>query len=90
MKQLLFTLLLTFFISGPVMAEKPAGVGNGKPTDMQKQHRQSTDDSYEKKIKTTETERTETKERKEAGKGSETGQKSREQHSKKWWKFWGE
>ena len=27
-------------------------------------------------------------ERKEAGKGSETGQKKREEHSKKWWKFW--
>ncbi|WP_372864460.1 hypothetical protein [Spongiibacter sp.] len=27
---------------------------------------------------------------KEAGKGSEQGQKAREQHSRKWWKFWGE
>lgn len=27
---------------------------------------------------------------KEAGKGSEKGQAMREEHSKKWWKFWGE
>ncbi|WP_269525067.1 hypothetical protein [Coraliomargarita parva] len=27
---------------------------------------------------------------KEAGKGSETGQEMREEHSRKWWKFWGE
>jgi hypothetical protein len=27
--------------------------------------------------------------RKEAGKGSEKGQAMREEHSKKWWKFWG-
>ena len=27
-------------------------------------------------------------ERKEEGKGSETGQKMREEHSRKWWKFW--
>ena len=27
-------------------------------------------------------------ERKEAGKGSETGQQKREEHSRKWWKFW--
>lgn len=27
--------------------------------------------------------------RKELGKGSEQGQKSREEHSRKWWKFWG-
>lgn len=29
------------------------------------------------------------RERKELGKGSEQGQKSREEHSRKWWKFWG-
>lgn len=28
--------------------------------------------------------------RNELGKGSEKGQESRETHSKKWWKFWGE
>lgn len=28
--------------------------------------------------------------RKETGKGSEQGQASREEHSRKWWKFWGE
>jgi hypothetical protein len=28
--------------------------------------------------------------RKEAGKGSETGQQQRKEHSRKWWKFWGE
>ena len=28
--------------------------------------------------------------RKEAGKGSERGQAMREEHSRKWWKFWGE
>ncbi len=28
--------------------------------------------------------------KKEAGKGSEQGQTMREEHSKKWWKFWGE
>lgn len=28
-------------------------------------------------------------ERKELGKGSEQGQEMREQHSRKWWKFWG-
>ena len=27
-------------------------------------------------------------ERKELGKGSETGQQKREEHSRKWWKFW--
>lgn len=27
-------------------------------------------------------------ERKELGKGSEQGQASREEHSRKWWKFW--
>lgn len=27
---------------------------------------------------------------KELGKGSEKGQAAREEHSKKWWKFWGE
>lgn len=27
--------------------------------------------------------------RKEAGKGSETGQQQRKEHSRKWWKFWG-
>ncbi len=27
-------------------------------------------------------------ERKELGKGSEQGQSSREEHSRKWWKFW--
>jgi hypothetical protein len=27
--------------------------------------------------------------KKEAGKGSEQGQAMREEHSKKWWKFWG-
>lgn len=26
----------------------------------------------------------------EAGKGSEKGQAMREEHSKKWWKFWGD
>jgi len=29
-------------------------------------------------------------EQKELGKGSEQGQASREEHSRKWWKFWGE
>jgi len=29
-------------------------------------------------------------ERKELGKGSEQGQASREENSKKWWKFWGD
>ena len=29
-------------------------------------------------------------ERKELGKGSEKGQQMREEHSRKWWKFWGE
>jgi hypothetical protein len=28
--------------------------------------------------------------KKEAGKGSEKGQAMREEHSKKWWKFWGD
>ncbi|GAB3110895.1 hypothetical protein G8770_20465 [Aestuariicella hydrocarbonica] len=28
--------------------------------------------------------------RNELGKGSEQGQQAREEHSKKWWKFWGE
>jgi predicted transglutaminase-like cysteine proteinase len=28
--------------------------------------------------------------KKEAGKGSEQGQAMREEHSRKWWKFWGE
>jgi len=28
--------------------------------------------------------------RKEAGKGSETGQAKRAEHSRKWWKFWGD
>lgn len=28
--------------------------------------------------------------RKEAGKGAEKGQAMREEHSRKWWKFWGE
>jgi hypothetical protein len=28
--------------------------------------------------------------RKEAGKGSEQGQAMREEHSRKWWKFWGD
>lgn len=28
--------------------------------------------------------------KKEAAKGSEKGQAMREEHSKKWWKFWGE
>jgi hypothetical protein len=28
--------------------------------------------------------------RKETGKGSEQGQSMREEHSRKWWKFWGE
>ena len=27
-------------------------------------------------------------EHKELGKGSETGQQKREEHSRKWWKFW--
>ncbi len=30
------------------------------------------------------------KERKEAAKGSDKGQQSREEHSRKWWQFWGE
>ena len=29
-------------------------------------------------------------ERKELGEGSEKGQEMREEHSRKWWKFWGE
>lgn len=29
-----------------------------------------------------------TQERKEAGKGSEQGQQMRQEHSRKWWKFW--
>ena len=29
-------------------------------------------------------------EQKELGKGSDQGQASREEHSRKWWKFWGE
>jgi hypothetical protein len=29
-------------------------------------------------------------ERKELGRGSEQGQQMREEHSRKWWKFWGE
>lgn len=48
--------------------------GSGKPEEPPGLAKQS-----EKKME---------QERKELGKGSETGQQKREEHSRKWWKFW--
>ena len=47
------------------------------------------DDAEEAKDKSNNSDKTDA-ERKEAGKGSATGQQKREEHSRKWWKFWGE
>jgi hypothetical protein len=44
-----------------------------------KEHKPDDDKLYSKKAD---------QERKELGKGSEQGQASREEHSRKWWRFW--
>lgn len=52
--------------------------------DRQQEHRDDSDASGLAKQR----ERKITQEQKELGKGSEQGQQKREQHSRKWWKFW--
>ena len=62
-----------------------------------KVNRKNADDDYdmnkddnEKQGLKKQQEKKASQERKEEGKGSEQGQSSRKEHSKKWWKFWGE
>lgn len=53
-------------------------------TDAEKHVRRRSEDSSEEEPDKSE------KERKELGKGSDKGQQSREEHSRKWWQFWEE
>ena len=101
MKVKLLASLLAVFFASPVLAEKPAWAGNGKPTSEQKEAQisamQANDDENKTKIKKEEkvkgSEKQKVKklnqEKKELDKGSEKGKVSREVR-KKWWKFWGE
>ncbi len=88
----LFTVLTAVLFAVPVSQAKgpPEGKGpqGGVPTLQDAAEKQ---ESADKAVKGLEKQREKKAEqvRKEMGKGSEKGQEMREQHSRKWWKFWG-
>ena len=60
--------------------------------DMEMMDNETSEDDMDDKLKGLEKQKAKKAEqmRNELGKGSEQGQAAREQHNKKWWKFWGD
>jgi len=67
--------------------KEAAGITNAVTKDAEKQMKKAEEQS--EKMQKQQTKKAEEM-KKEAGKGSEKGQAMRQEHSKKWWKFWGE
>lgn len=86
MKQLLAIVLLCM-LSAPVLAEKPADKGQSKPAKELKMEHKSVHDEKASGFEKQQEKKSE-QVQKELGKGSEQGQAAREEHRKKWWKFW--
>ena len=94
---LVWMVVILFALAVPAWAAKGGGGKQGGGSDSgwsDKADRQSGKDKHEYEQEREQERRHEQgdrkmeQERKELGKGSETGQRQREEHSRKWWRFW--
>lgn len=98
MRPLAFGVLVTA-VSVAALADKPEHAGGAKamPKDARQQHEKMMNEGMDRRHEAEERatrqleqqrEKKMEQPRKEMDKGSEKGQQMREEHSKKWWRFW--